>query len=274
MLLEHIMGCRAKASSVGAVYDRATIFNWTCAVIDRAYRRRIVLAVLWIAATSVLDAASIRGRFSFAGQNGVSAREQEAGAVVWLVPLTVQAGSRPERTPSGPHMVLTQKSKHFDPHVMVVPVGTTVDFPNRDPFFHNVFSLFDGKRFDLGLYEAGSSRSVRFDRAGICYIFCNIHPEMSAVIVVVDSPYFGVSTKSGEFEIQNVPAGRYQLNVWAEHCLPKALQELSRELTVGDETAVLGTIQVPTSRDAEIHPNKYGKSYDPQVFSRPGYIHP
>ena len=106
------------------------------------------------------------------------------------------------------HAVLAQKNKAFDPSLLVITKGSSVEFPNRDPWFHNVFSLFNGKRFDLGLYEAGSSRTVHFDREGISYIFCNIHPEMSAVVVVLGTPYFSVTNKDGEFTIQNVPPGR------------------------------------------------------------------
>ena len=81
--------------------------------------------------------------------------------------------------------------------MLVVPAGSLVEFPNRDPFFHNVFSLFEGKRFDLGLYEAGTTRTVRFDRPGISYIFCNIHPEMSAVIITVSTPLYAIAKEDG-----------------------------------------------------------------------------
>jgi hypothetical protein len=150
-----------------------------------------------------------------------------------------------------------------------------VDFPNRDPFFHNVFSLFDGKRFDLGLYEAGSSRGVHFDRAGICYIFCNIHPQMSAVVVVVDTPYFAVSDARGEFVIPHVPPGRYQLNFWEEHCSSKTLNELSRQISVEENAVLLGSIHLRESvKPVTAHLNKYGKQYDPDVFSSPLYVQP
>ena len=96
------------------------------------------------------------------------------------------------------HYRLLQKDKTFTPHLLVIPTGSSVDFPNLDPFYHNVFSLFNGKRFDLGLYESGSSRTVHFDHDGVSYIFCNIHPEMSAVIVTLSTPYFGVSAANGE----------------------------------------------------------------------------
>lgn len=100
---------------------------------------------------------------------------------------------------------LVQRNKSFEPHVLVVPVGSVVEFPNQDPFFHNVFSLFEGKRFDLGLYEAGTTRNVVFDKPGISYIFCNIHSEMSAVVIAVGSPYYGISDQRGRVSIPNVP---------------------------------------------------------------------
>jgi plastocyanin len=226
-------------------------------------------------AFTVAQAANIRGRFVFADQAGQAKSKNHSGAVVWLVPAGGPGAQRPASSAPARRITLLQKNKRFDPHVLVVEVGTLVDFPNRDPFFHNVFSLFDGKRFDLGLYEAGSTRSIRLDRPGVCYIFCNIHPEMSAVIVVVNSPYFAVSDASGEFEIPNLPAGRYQLNVWAEHCEPKTLATLTRELTIGAENELLGTITLEKSRHVvTTHSNKYGKDYDPQVFSSPAYIQP
>src|SRR2546430_5669857 len=117
---------------------------------------------------------------------------------------------------TSPRTRLVQKNKSFEPHVLVVPVGSLVEFPNRDPFFHNVFSLFEGKRFDLGLYESGTTRSLRFDRPGISYLFCNIHPEMSAVIIALDTPYYASSNAGGQIAIPNVPVGQYMLHVWRE----------------------------------------------------------
>ena len=138
------------------------------------------------------------------------------------------------------HAVLQQKNKSFEPHLLVVTKGSSVDFPNRDPWFHNVFSLFNGKRFDLGLYEAGTSRTVHFDREGVSYIFCNIHPEMSAVVVVLSSPYFAIPNKQGDFSIAAVPPGRYILHVWNENALPATLQALSREVTVSETLILVG----------------------------------
>src|SRR6202035_4042889 len=113
-------------------------------------------------------------------------------AVIWLQPAD---GATMSLAIVKPHenFTLLQKNKMFTPHLLVVPVGSSVLFPNADPFFHNVFSLFDGKQFDLGLYEAGTSRSVRFSRQGVSYIFCNIHPEMSAIVLSLSSPYYSIA---------------------------------------------------------------------------------
>jgi len=239
---------------------------------DQTKRFCISIALL-LAVAGFAYGVDIRGRISRTDTRGSLRSETDGGAVVWLTPLSAETALSRNITPSGRRVTLFQKNKRFDPHVLVVEVGSVVDFPNQDPFFHNVFSLFEGKRFDLGLYEAGQTRSVRFDRPGICYIFCNIHSQMSAVVIVVSTPYFAKTNKSGEFEILAVAPGRYQLNVWAERCSPTTLKNLSRELTISDATAVLGTIQVPECREAvTIHQNKYGKTYDPEVFSQPGYI--
>ena len=170
---------------------------------------------------------------------------------------------------------LRQEHETFIPHTVAITRGSSVDFPNGDPFFHNVFSLFDGRKFDLGLYEAGANRSVKFDKAGICYIFCNIHSQMSAVVVVVDTPYFVKMDMPGEFRIEELPYGRYQLNVWAERCAPETLKAASRQITVDGPRVTLPPIQLRESRDLiTVHPNKHGKDYETPVFSSPIYTQP
>lgn len=128
-------------------------------------------------------------------------------AVVWLdTPATPpQQGRRP---------VMDQRNLQFAPRVLAVRAGTTVDFPNNDRVFHNVFSFKDGKRFDLGLYPVGASKPVTFDKTGVSRIYCNIHPQMAAYVVAVDSPYFAVSRKDGSFTLPDVPAGRYTFHAW------------------------------------------------------------
>jgi plastocyanin len=192
--------------------------------------------------------------------------------VVWLAPVDPAAASAPV---APMHSVLTQKNKAFDPHLLVITRGSTVDFPNRDPWFHNVFSLFNGKRFDLGLYEAGTSRTVHFEREGVSFIFCNIHPEMSAVIVVLASPYFDVPSRDGDFSISGVPAGRYKLHVWNEHALPATLQALTRDVDITGASHSVGTIRVQVSSAASApHKNKYGQDYEPPSVNNPVYVQP
>jgi plastocyanin len=195
--------------------------------------------------------------------------------VVWLAPLgsgtaTVSASASAHATPQ-----IAQIHKSFDPHVLVIEVGTPVQFPNKDPFLHNVFSLFDGKRFDLGFYEAGSSKTVHFDRPGVSFLFCNIHPEMSGAVVAVDTPYFGISDHNGRVIIPNVPDGRYQLNVWYERSLPEDLKTAGRIVTISDATRTLEPVRVVENPNFTLeHKNKYGQDYIPPANTSPAYNHP
>jgi plastocyanin len=191
--------------------------------------------------------------------------------VIWLTPLGSEgAASSP---PSGrPMPQIAQINKSFDPHVLVIQVGTPVQFPNKDPFLHNVFSLFDGKRFDLGFYEAGSSKVVHFDRAGVSFLFCNIHPEMSGAVVAVDTPYFSTSDRTGRVAIAGVPDGRYQLNVWYERSLPEDLKANSRTVTISDSTRTLEPVRVVENPNFTLeHKNKYGQDYVPPANTNPTY---
>ncbi len=188
----------------------------------------------------------------------------------WLSPIGAQVSLSPAKL-SSVHPRLTQQNKSFEPHLLVVPVGTVVEFPNRDPFFHNVFSLFEGKRFDLGLYEAGSTREVAFDKPGISYIFCNIHANMSAVVVALDTPYYGISDQRGEVIIPNVPLGRYTLHIWYETALPQEIKAMSREIRVQENSSSLGVFRMPIAGMTIAHKNKYGKDYDPPAPDNPAY---
>ncbi|MGB9236714.1 MAG: carboxypeptidase regulatory-like domain-containing protein, partial [Terriglobales bacterium] len=184
--------------------------------------------------------------------------------VVWL---TAAPGSDvrldPPPSEGGANARLVQRNKSFEPRLLVVPAGSMVEFPNHDPFFHNVFSLFEGKRFDLGLYEAGTSRTVRFDRPGISYIFCNIHPEMSAVVITMGTPLYAVASADGQVSIANVPNGRYTLHIWSEGMGPENDKPVTREITIGENATSLGTIRVPEANGQRIaHKNKYGREYD------------
>jgi hypothetical protein len=196
-----------------------------------------------------------------------------SNVAIWLVPLdhlgvAVPVSSKP---PNPPHLL--QRNKTFEPHVLIVPLGTMVEFPNQDPFFHNIFSLYDGRRFDLGLYESGTKRSVKFDRLGVSFLFCNIHAEMSAVVLSVDTPYFALSDRNGNVTIRNVPDGRYQMHVWYERSAPEPLQELTRVVIISDSSRNLGPIHLEEMPNFSLaHKNKYGLDYVPPPnpdYSRP-----
>lgn len=204
------------------------------------------------------DEVNVTGKVEFSN----TAKPDSSGVVVWLDPV----GTLPEAKPAvhSQHQQLLQKNKTFLPHLLVVEVGSTVDFPNQDPFFHNVFSLFEGKRFDLGLYEAGATRPVVFNKLGISYIFCNIHPEMSAVVIALKTPYYAISGRNGTIEIPNVLSGKYELHVWHERVLPEALNGFTHTVMIAGASSSLGVIRLSQQRSLmQDHKNKYGKDYDP-----------
>lgn len=188
------------------------------------------------------------------------------GVVVWLEAPGLSA--RPNR----PRQKMNQRGKRFIPHVMIVEKGSEVEFPNSDPYFHNVFSLFNGKRFDLGLYASGESRPVLFNRVGVSHIFCNIHPLMSAIIVAVDSPYYALSNPQGVIAINDVPEGRYQFKVWHERATPEELNTLTRTIQVPHAATLdLGVIRInEAGYIPQPHPNKHGQHYDNER-NKPAY---
>ena len=192
--------------------------------------------------------------------------------VIWLSPLGAQV-DRPKQDPA--HIpALVQRDKKFHPGLLVIPVGGKVEFPNDDPFFHNVFSLYEGKRFDLGLYESGTTRFVQFDKPGISFIFCNIHSQMNAVVIALATPYYGISDTHGEISIKDVPPGRYQMQIFHSAVPPDNLKTLTREVTIAPGQTTLGNFTLAET-DAEVaHKNKYGRDYDRPDPDSPAYSHP
>ncbi|MGB8541515.1 MAG: hypothetical protein WCD49_07745 [Candidatus Acidiferrales bacterium] len=206
-------------------------------------------------------------------KQGTGSVSDAHNVVVWLRPLDGPAQASANKVAADKSPQLVQQNKTFEPHILVVKVGTVVQFPNRDPFFHNIFSLYDGKRFDLGLYEAGTTRSVRFDRPGVSFLFCNIHAEMSAAVVAVDTPYFAISDRLGRVSIPNVPDGRYEMHVWYERDTPENLKSLTGTVVISQSSRTLPPIRIVENPDFTLaHKNKYGQDYVPPPSS--GYVQP
>jgi plastocyanin len=123
----------------------------------------------------------------------------------------------PKRAEPAPmHATITQKDEAFVPRVVAITKGSTIDFPNTDPFFHNVFSLSRGATFDLGRYPKGESQGRRFPNAGLVKVYCHIHSHMTAAIMVFDHPFFRIPAADGTFTLDDVPAGTYQISAWHE----------------------------------------------------------
>lgn len=190
--------------------------------------------------------------------------------VVWLVSVPGTGEPSANVISSKPHYRILQHNKTFEPKLLVVPLGSIVDFPNLDPWFHNVFSLYQGKRFDLGLYQAGSEKEVVFDRPGPSFLFCNIHPQMTAVILTVNSDYFGISDKAGHILISHVPAGRYAMHAWYESAASNFADVPQRPIDIGPGENALPAISIPVTKHDWSHKDKYGNDYDPRA-SAPAY---
>ena len=226
------------------------------------FRSRICFSLLAAQAVTVL-AASVTGSVEMTGAaHAARKRKDHSGVVVWLEPLDPHAARPP--APLARRVEMVQKNKKFSPHILAIPVGTQVDFPNFDPIFHNAFSSFSGQPFDVGLYPPGTSRSVTIKRDGIVRVFCNIHQTMSAVIVVVKTPWYAVTNTQGNFQIGGVPSGEYRLHVFYERTPADVLKGLERKVTVENGALTLPAIVIPESAlPPAPHKNKYGHDYPP-----------
>lgn len=171
-----------------------------------------------------------------------AAQDNYGGVAVWLVPLNAVATESDEPRQQTFRLVL--HNKMFQPHLLVVPIGSIVEFANLDPWFHDAFSISADNAFHLGGFKGGGTRPVRFDRAGASHIFCGIHPDMAAVVLTVDSPYYGVSGRNGRVSFCGVPPGKYVLHVWYEEATPETLEALERIITIGDGTCEVRIVSV------------------------------
>lgn len=197
--------------------------------------------------------------------DAVKKRMDFSGVVVSAQPLNSPVPALPPA-----HATMLQKGKMFTPHILPVTVGTTVDFPNADPIFHNAFSSYSGEIFDIGLYPPGTSRSVHITRPGVVRVFCNIHPTMSAVILALTTPWFVSTAKNGSFEM-TLPPGEYDFRVFHERATETELEALSRRIVVPEQGLRIPPITVSEAGYLVApHKNKYGHDYPPtsddQVF--------
>jgi len=242
-----------------------TIMMWRWRICFRAW----VVPALFCWA-GIAGAATVNGSVQLVSSQDPNVRKHMdySGVVVWLEPL-----SGPPLLPTAAaHARMIQKNKTFTPHVLAITVGTIVDFPNYDPIFHNAFSNYNGQIFDIGLYPPGTTRSIAFRRDGVVRVFCNIHPTMSAVIVVLKSQHFAVTQKTGNFQITGVPGGSYRMHVFHERATDEALEACARTITVTGNSFQAPPVTVSESGYLELpHKNKYGKDYPP-VTDSGGYL--
>ncbi len=195
------------------------------------------------------QAADLEGqiRLTGGGKNGAA---EMAGAVIYFEPSAPVAAPAPPI----PFEVATVR-KAFSPRVLAVPPGSSVRFPNQDPILHNVFSLSGANRFDLGLYRAGDGKSTTFDHPGVVRIFCNVHHDMVAYVLVVDTPYIARPDSEGRFRLEDIPDGPGTLTVWHERAT-----EWKRSLTVPLDAPQLVELALSKSRVPK-HRNKLGRPY-------------
>lgn len=214
-------------------------------------RKNLLATGLALLLTLELSAASVAGKVAFVTKRGQKPAVNQT--LVWLDPL----GAKPARKPAAA-ATMTTRNKTVLPHVMAVPQGSTISFPNEDPISHNLFSLTPGNSFDLGLYRKGTGKSQKFDTPGPVNVYCNVHPNMSAVVHVMATPYYGFADTNGNFSF-DVPAGKYRLTAWNE-----LGGSATSDISVGADGKVHGTTQLTIdSRNFRSvqHKNKFGRTY-------------
>jgi len=187
----------------------------------------------------------------------VRAGATPAPAIVYAEPIDTPAPRAPRR------ITLGQKNKTFQPRVLVVPVGSTIEFPNHDGIYHNVFSLSGPQPFDLGLYRAGETRTRSFTSPGTYRVFCNIHPQMTAIIVVVPTSFTAMASSDGRFTL-DLPPGRYRITALSERASPASVEATSTAgASVAPEIALDESAWVSAP-----HKNKFGKDYPAAAYQR------
>lgn len=212
----------------------------------------VAVGVLFALPATAVAQGAVSGRVTLQERPGEQTTDL-GNTIIYLVPTdSARPRTRPARTS------IAMNGRAFVPRVRVVTPGSRVDFPNQDPFSHNIFSTTRGAVFDLGLYPAGRSMDALFRRAGAFPVYCNIHPRMTAFVIVTPTPYFTLSGNDGRWTIAGVPAGRYQVRIWHERA-PEATQDI--EVGAVGRTGVDAQLDARGFRFAQ-HKNKFGRAYD------------
>lgn len=213
---------------------------------------RSIVLLLALLAASPSSAEDLRGRIELLARGGKGpARGSDVRqAVVYFEP----AGGSAARAAGGGFEMVTRK-KEFTPRVLAVPQGSRVRFPNQDPILHNVFSVSGENKFDLGLYRKGSGKEIQFNHPGLVRVFCNVHHDMVAYVLVLDTPFHAAPGADGSFVLAGLPRGKGRLTVWHEQAEPWSVEvELPRQEPVTARVEVVRPLIPP-------HLNKLGKSY-------------
>ena len=209
-----------------------------------------LVALLAVGAGTPGSAGRIAGHIQILEKDNKPSPDLSDAVLYLEAPATVATAAQPTTV----EIAITDKT--YAPHVVVVPVGSTVRFPNHDPFNHNVFSVSEPNSFDLGLYGRGEAKSYTFMHPGLVRVYCNVHPRMVAYVLVMENRYFAQPGNDGSFAIDNVPAGRYRLHVWHERIPSEVIKDVSSS---GNED-----LQIALNARGykwQPHHNKYGKNY-------------
>ena len=220
----------------------------------RAFASGLLLALAISASASQVAPSTGGGGATLSGKITLllppKVRIDPGGSVVWIPGLTVNA-------PAAAANSVTSKDKRFDPRILAVPAGTKVKFPNVDSIYHNAFSLSPGNTFDMGLYRKGASRDVVMKNPGIVRVYCNIHPDMAASVVVVDGNAFSIVQADGSYRIEGIPPGRHEVHIWSDVAGEQVVTLAFEPGRATDWSPALDA----TRYQRVAHTNKHGKAY-------------